>query len=73
MCVTPSWRLESLPLPPTPHKYLYLWNDHRTNGARWFLLSLYIIEPFFSFLIKEKYEKLQIMVEPGVQFREGKD
>ena len=30
------------------------------------------IKPFF-FLIKEKYEKLQLMVELGVQFREGKD
>ena len=29
------------------------------------------IKPFF--LIKEKYEKLQLMVELGVQFREGKD
>ena len=25
---------------PTPHKHLYLWSNHRTKGARWYLLSI---------------------------------
>ena len=36
VCEAPSWRLEPRPLPPTPHKHLYLWNDHRTKGVQWF-------------------------------------
>ena len=42
-----SWKLESWPLPPTPHKHLYLWSDHHTKGVRcysncqyWKLLSI---------------------------------
>ena len=35
VCETPSWRLEPGPLPPTLHKHLYLWSDHRTKGVRW--------------------------------------
>ena len=27
--------------PPTPHKHLYLWNDYRTKGVRWYLIKLY--------------------------------
>ena len=40
MCETPSWRLKPQLLPPTPHKHLYLCNDHHTKGAWWFLISL---------------------------------
>ena len=39
MCETPSWRLEPGPLPPTLHKHLYLWSDHRTKGVRWWVSS----------------------------------
>ena len=38
VCEVPSWKLELRPLPPTSHKYLYLWSDHRTKGVR----SLYM-------------------------------
>ena len=31
---TPPWRLESRPLPPTPHMHLYLWSDHYTKGMQ---------------------------------------
>ena len=35
VCEVLSWRLEPQPLPPTPHKHLYLWSDHYTKGAWW--------------------------------------
>ena len=35
MCEALSWKLESQPLPPTPHKYLYLWSDYRAKGMQW--------------------------------------
>ena len=30
------------PLPPTPHKHLYLWSDHRTKGAQLYGISAFI-------------------------------
>ena len=39
MCETPSWKLEPRPLPPTPHKHLYLWSDHHIKGAWWLKTS----------------------------------
>ena len=35
MCEAPSQRLESRPLPSTPHKHLYSQNNHRTKEVRW--------------------------------------
>ena len=35
MCETLFWRLEPRPLPPTPHKHLCLWSDHRIKGVQW--------------------------------------
>ena len=37
MCEVLSWRLKPRPLPPTPHKYLYLGSDYRIKGARWLM------------------------------------
>ena len=34
VCETPSQRLESRSLSPTPHKHLYLWNDHRIKSMQ---------------------------------------
>ena len=39
MCKIPFWRLESWPLPPIPHKHLYLWSDHHTKGAWWYVTT----------------------------------
>ena len=36
MCKSPSWRFEPALLPPTTYNHLYLWNDHRVKGMRWF-------------------------------------
>ena len=38
MCETPSWRSKLRPLPFTLHKHLYLWSDHHTKGAQWYLM-----------------------------------
>ena len=35
LCEALTWRLGPQPLPPIPHKYLYLWNDHRSKGVWW--------------------------------------
>ena len=37
VCETPSWRLEHRPMPPIPHKHLYLWSDHCTKGMQWWI------------------------------------
>ena len=42
MCEAPSWKLEPRPLPPTPHKHLYLWSDYHTKGVRWCVLAFLI-------------------------------
>ena len=41
VCETPSLRLEPRPLPPTLHKHLYLWSDHRTKSVSWFKKSFF--------------------------------
>ena len=51
MCETPSWRLELWPLPPTLHKHLYLYSDHRTKDVRWVWRSHYWVFSIF-YLIK---------------------
>ena len=32
VCKSLSYRLEPRPLPPTTHKYLYLWSDHMSKS-----------------------------------------
>ena len=33
ICKISSLKLELCLLPPTPHKHLYFWSDHRTKGG----------------------------------------
>ena len=50
MCETPSWRLEPWPLPPTPHKHLYLWSDQCTKMCGGYYL--YILKFGLKFSIR---------------------
>ena len=39
------------PLPPTLHKYLYLWSDHRAKGAWWLPPNWYEVEYEFRIIL----------------------
>ena len=43
MCETLFWRLEPQPLAPIPHKYLYLWSDHRTKDVQWYYIVIKLL------------------------------
>ena len=38
MCIKFHFENLNLTLALTPHKYLYLWSDHRTKGGRWYYI-----------------------------------
>ena len=73
MCETPSWRLELQLLPPTPHKYLYLWSDHRTKSVQWWerivkvcLINLFLnVQFIYLFYFFQLHEKCVLAFEPS--------
>ena len=64
VCEAPSWRLEPRSLPPTLHKHLYLWSDHRTKGVRWIFLVLLNAHLILNFFFKENLILIKTRVKP---------
>ena len=47
--------LKPRPLPPTPHKHLYLWSDHHTKGMRWYPYKFCVSFTYTGFLFAEEF------------------